>query len=118
MTREEALKTLEGLQDQYTIAGEVVTDKILNAIFKNYSKAMSIAIAAFRGPTREQVEKAWRGEWERITDPYGKVEDFLCKCGTQTYSASNFCPRCGAPMTDEAVDIVMERLEALKDEID
>ena len=27
MTREEALKTLEGLQDQYTIAGEVVTDK-------------------------------------------------------------------------------------------
>jgi len=24
-----------------------------------------------------------------------------------------FCPRCGRPMTDEAVDIVMKRLEAL-----
>lgn len=23
----------------------------------------------------------------------------------------NFCPHCGAPMTDEAVEIIMERLE-------
>lgn len=28
----------------------------------------------------------------------------------------NFCPHCGAPMTDEAVDMVMERLEELRDE--
>lgn len=26
-----------------------------------------------------------------------------------------FCPICGAPMTDEAVEMVMERLEALND---
>ena len=26
-----------------------------------------------------------------------------------------FCPSCGAPMTDEAVEMVMERLEALND---
>ena len=26
-----------------------------------------------------------------------------------------FCPHCGAPMTDEAVQMVMERMEALKD---
>ena len=26
-----------------------------------------------------------------------------------------FCPFCGKPMTDEAVEMVMERLEALKD---
>lgn len=26
-----------------------------------------------------------------------------------------FCPACGAPMTDEAVDMGMKRLEALKD---
>ena len=65
--------------------------------------------------SRERVEQVWRGEWERITDPYGKLEGFLCKCGTQTYSASNFCPNCGGAMTDEAVDMVMKRLEALKD---
>ena len=27
-----------------------------------------------------------------------------------------FCEVCGAPMTDEAVQMVMERLEALKDD--
>lgn len=26
-----------------------------------------------------------------------------------------FCPSCGCPLTDEAVQMVMERLEALKD---
>lgn len=26
------------------------------------------------------------------------------------------CPSCGAPMTDEAVQMVMERVEALRDE--
>lgn len=30
----------------------------------------------------------------------------------------DFCPACGAPMTDEAVDMVMERLEAMKDGTD
>ena len=34
MTREEALKTLEGLQDQYTIAGEVVTDEAVDIMLK------------------------------------------------------------------------------------
>ena len=27
-----------------------------------------------------------------------------------------FCEMCGAPMTDEAVQMVMERMEALKDD--
>lgn len=27
----------------------------------------------------------------------------------------NFCGYCGAPLTDEAVEMVMERMEALKD---
>lgn len=29
--------------------------------------------------------------------------------------AYDFCPHCGAPMTDEAVDILLKRLETLKD---
>lgn len=105
MKREEAINTLRkfpiGLMDLESKEKQDITE------------AIDMALAALRGPTREQAEKAWRGEWERITDSYGKVEGFLCKCGTQTYSASNFCPRCGAPTTDEAVDIVMERLEKL-----
>ena len=75
-------------------------------------------IAALRPVTREQVEKVWRGEWIGI--PNMGVYDIACsKCGYSTgirFWSSDFCPNCGAPLTDEAVDMVMERLEALRDE--
>ena len=72
---------------------------------------------SLRTPTREQVE-AFRGEWikrDGYTEcskceywyPSGEVEE--------EDDRTPFCPRCGAPMTDEAVEIVMERLEVLKD---
>ena len=95
------------------------------------TEALNIALAALRGPTREQVEKA-RGEW--ISDLTGQKvdaeinEDGLlddndgvhCSvCGgwltasDEYYCAARFCPHCGSPMTDKAVDIVMRRLEVL-----
>ena len=104
MTREEAIKILNDEEIAYLVGK-----------FHGGKEALDLALSALRPVSREQVEKVWRGEWERITDPYGKLEGFLCKCGTQTYSASNFCPNCGDAKTDEAVDMVMERLEALKD---
>ena len=65
---------------------------------------------------REQVEKVWRGEWEP-GNPNCPI------CGKDKFDGldadiwadwmPNFCPYCGAPMTDKAVDMVMERLEAL-----
>ena len=69
----------------------------------------------YMAPTREQVEKAWRSEWKPFAESaYGK--QYKCpNCHTRTSSCSNFCPHCGAPMTDEAVQMVMERLGALKD---
>lgn len=68
------------------------------------------------GPTREQVEKAWRGEWidKRILSDT-PVE--CSKCGEWIYGHlqyTNFCPHCGAPMTDEAVEIMIERLSGIK----
>lgn len=39
------------------------------------------------------------GEWEEIRDPYGKIEGWLCKCGNESKSKTNFCPHCGADMT-------------------
>lgn len=73
--------------------------------------------------SREQVEKMWRGEWNYShtteTDHFAVVK--CSKCGHEAFAIAlyvkdgNFCPACGAPMTDEAVDMVMERLEALKD---
>ena len=49
------------------------------------------------------------------------MEALVCKCSKCGYpisyfwSRTQFCPNCGAPMTDEAVEMMMERLEALKD---
>lgn len=79
------------------------------------NEACEIAVKALRPVSRERVEKVWRGEW---------TTDGVCrKCGFDAmyYDGlpaqvhTNFCPHCGAPMTDEAVQIVMKRLEALKD---
>lgn len=76
---------------------------------------------ALRGPTREQVEKVWRGEWINKHSAYDHKIFTCAQCGKQiSIQGENldFCPKCGSAQTDEAVDIVMERLEALKDEID
>lgn len=87
------------------------------------------AISALRPISRERVEKVWMGEWEfeqsEFTDAkYGSIRCSRCKKidahgddrVLKNYRKYNhFCPKCGAPMTNEAVQMVMERLEALKD---
>ena len=74
-------------------------------------------LTALRPVSREQIEKAWRSFWEQ-----GDIYDFGDVCQKCGYDSGNepcrmsFCPACGAPMTDEAVQMVMERLEALHSE--
>ena len=77
-------------------------------------------VEAIRPVSREQVEKVWRGNWKKdssvqVLAPGGQKYHFRCsKCGYSTRLHNlNFCSVCGAPMTDEAVEMVMERLEAL-----
>ena len=38
------------------------------------------------------------GTWERIENPYGELEGFICECGHQSDSASNYCSNCGRKM--------------------
>ena len=70
--------------------------------------------------SREQVEKVWRGEW--LHDPetgYEHCDKCLHTISLDDYLNRKpplFCEMCGAPMTDEAVQMVMERLEALHGE--
>ena len=88
-----------------------------------------VKIEALRPITREQVEKV-RGEWididgEKVpVDKYGQPFGWaMCSACGEYLTASDeypcighFCPNCGAPMTDKAVDMVMERLEEVQNE--
>lgn len=113
MTREEAIEELERLLSHW--------DDLENGkrSFRWYSKdAVEVALSALRPVSREQVERM-RGEWQVCFEDWRKqmAGDQCSKCGFQHYGASinhyHFCPACGAPMTDEAVRMVMERLEAV-----
>ena len=116
MTREEAIEVLRrlpiGLMD---LSCEQKSD---------LTEALNIALAALRGPTREQVEKVWGGEWIGSADGYadGELVYDIWECSECGYVIDEeddpdmlpqFCPKCYAAMTDKAVDIVMKRLEEL-----
>ena len=117
MTKEEAIKVIEDGDwwDSYitesTIEGINADDEL--------HEALDLALAALRPVSRAQVDKVWRGEWMFPIFADGKdANDPRCQCSecgsTETpLTRHRFCPSCGAPMTDEAVDIVIRRLEAL-----
>lgn len=118
MTREEAITCLQEKYDFcksfYDLAAHPEEDY---PEMKKYLQALQIALSALRGPTRERVEKVWKGEWIAYLDGEHIMPEryYSCsKCGGRGHlSKRNFCDFCGAPMTDKAVDMVMERLEAL-----
>lgn len=54
-------------------------------------------------------------KWERMVNPYGELEGFICECGYSDTSASNFCPSCGSKMvygweasTREAAEVALK----------
>lgn len=78
--------------------------------------AIDMAISALRPVSREQVEKAWRGEWDYPTCEWNLPKCPKCGCNSKDAMyghKNNFCPRCGEAMTDEAVEMVLERVEAM-----
>lgn len=104
MTRKEAIKVLEN-RTQYFVS---VQDLV----------ALNMAIDALYPVSREQVEKVWRGEWKNYLPSLGtgNIQYRWTTCGRTPDDEMPFCPFCGAAMTDEAVQMVMKRLEVLKDE--
>ena len=109
MTREEASTHL--FDDWYIENGRLCVDESNRY---DFCKALGVGIKALRPVSRERVEKM-RGEWKAV--PRIGVYDTICsKCGYAPgirFFSSDFCPACGAPMTDEAVQMVMERMETL-----
>ena len=116
MTREEAINTLR--------KRNVSPNNRVN-------EAIEVTISSLRPVSREQVEKVWRGEWEWYDEEVGNPLDGIerewgwrcSKCKVvlpddfddpDNPPAMRFCQCCGAPMTDEAVQMVMERMEKIK----
>ena len=104
MTREEAIKSLQNIVEYWTYKPTEV-------------EAAKMAITALRPVSREQVEKVWRGVWKHYLPPLGagNIQCRCIKCGRTPDVETPFCAWCGAPMTDEAVEMVMKRWEGMKD---
>ena len=126
MTREKAIKALriEGIE----IGGKA------NRLAE-FMMALDAAPKALRPVSRERIEEAWRGGWIAVRESeitgfnpefaghysLGGYKCSRCKAEAvldcnEEFVLDNFCPRCGAAMTDEAVEMVMERLEDLHEE--
>ena len=110
MTREEASEHL--FDDWYIENGRLCVDESNR---DDFCKALGVGIKALRPVSRERVEKVWRGEWEDMREAYNDVPKRRCsRCKSVFIGLDTpFCDACGAPMTDEAVEMVMERLEAI-----
>lgn len=94
-------------QGSFMAAGMAVTFKLV----------LDTILSALRPVSREQVEKM-RSRWITVAEVDGKQYSKCAACQTELdclEDAYSFCPHCGAPMTDEAMEIVMKRMEVLND---
>lgn len=122
MTRGEAIERIKGIKD--SAWGWHINGNVLGIDYDEFIEIMDVALTALHPVSWERVEKVWRGEWKR-RDTQNGIEWFCSKCGyvsTPRYQCRDFipfhenrpmlfCNACGAPMTDEAVQMAMERLE-------
>lgn len=105
MTQEEAIINLEKLIALYYTASE--QNKMVD--YSKIIETLEFAAVSLRTPTREQVEKVWRGcEKCNGAGEYSRYAENLTKI-----LLAKYCPHCGRPLTAEAAQMVMERLEAL-----
>lgn len=129
MTREEAIKYAES--KKMMLESLIYNDDCKYGNYAMYSTELSFVnavISALRPVSRERVEQVWRGceycSGDVDNRPYlDSKRLYLDGNGILTDEIENidilrldFCPICGKPLTDKAVQMAMERLEALNEE--
>ena len=111
MKLEEAIKLLKQYQGYEPMFPDGET---LKHAFDLTDETVDTLLTALRPVSREQVEKVWRGcEKCNGAGEYSRYAENL----TKTLLAK-YCPHCGRPLTDKAVEMVMERLEVLHENRD
>ena len=113
MTREEARIELQAMKDtfeEYEPGGS------------RSQMALKVALTALRPVSRERVERVWSpcnfcAGAKYITGEVAADCPVSETHRQETLAEGDFdfCPVCGRPITDEAVEMVMERMEVLKD---
>lgn len=120
MTREEAIVQIHGLKKYCEDMAD--SDESGSYVFDLDVQALDLALAALRPVSRERVEKVFGGKWEEetYTTVSGRcrvIHSKKCTCSAcgkaNGRAKTNFCPHCGAPMTDEGVQMVLERMETI-----
>ena len=122
MMLEKAIKLLKQYQGYEPMFPDGET---LKHAFDLTDETVDTLLTALRPVSREQVEKVFPGcrsckSCRSCVFSINNLKDMPCKkcdpnaeCVLTEYKPSNFCPVCGKPLTDEAVQMVTERLEAL-----
>ena len=114
ITREEAIKLLKQYQGYDPMFPDGET---LKHAFDLTDETVDTLLSSLRPVSREQVERM-AGEWVQDINK-GPAVFYCSSCGesfeihSYEFQKYRFCPFCMSPMTDEAVQMVMERLEAL-----
>lgn len=114
MTREETISIIERVI--HTEAKWPGTEDTL--------EALDMVLSALRPVRRERVEKVWRGcSW--CNNEGKKPENWECSLlddrdfsvvGDEVvWTNAEFCPVCGKPLTDEAMDMMLEKWRVLYD---
>lgn len=122
MKLEEAIVYFESLLKRFEEMRETETSYWGKVHTETTIEAIRTALAALRPVSRERVEKVWSpcnfcAGAKYITGGVTAVYPVSETRQQEAFAEGDFdfCPVCGRPMTDEAVEMVMERLEALND---
>ena len=115
MTKEEAIKQIEKLKSYCEYMAD--SDESGAYLFDLDGQALDLALSALRPVSREQAKETKAVFFQPGVEDVAQDSYRCSHCYVQEFGDTrgiNFCPHCGAPMTDEAVKILAKRMEEIR----